>query len=146
MPHSICKNSNLHLTKQLPSKARLFHCPHKASRCRGTCAASNAFKTVLYNSTKIAYVSKADVAFLFNEIEGKRCYLQHGVALAKGDTVIDVGANIGIFAAQAAREVSESGRVIACEPLPATFAALQHNMQSLLNPGMASTCTSTCIF
>ena len=142
MPHSIWRDSNCLLTKQGLSTPWVYHRPYKASRYGGACAASNAFKTILYNDKKIAYVSKADVAFLFNEIEGKRCYLKHGIALAKGDTVIDVGANIGIFAAQAAREVSENGRVIACEPLPATFAALQHNMQSLLKPGMPSTCTS----
>jgi predicted O-methyltransferase YrrM len=90
---------------------------------------------LLYNGFDVAYVSKPDVAFLYREIVEKCCYLQHGIFLPKGGTVIDVGANIGIFTAQAAREVSKGGRVIACEPLPATFAALECNMQNLLTPG-----------
>ena len=128
------------LPRPVLSLARNFHDRCRLSSGRRFYTALKAYKTLQYNGRKVSYVSKADVAFLYNEIEGKRCYFQHGVALARGDTVVDVGANIGIFAAQAAREVSESGRVIACEPLPSTFAALQHNMQSLLNPGMSLPC------
>ena len=140
MRHSIGKDSDAQILKQGLSDARICRRPYRPGKTRSTCVALSACKTVQYNGKNIAYVSKVDVAFLYREIEGKRCYFQHGIALAKGDTVIDVGANIGIFAAQAAREVSNSGRVIACEPLPATFAALQHNMRSLLNPGMSITC------
>ncbi len=34
----------------------------------------------------------------------------------KGDIVIDVGANIGLYACHAAIQVGETGLVIACEP------------------------------
>ena len=100
--------------------------------------ASLPCKTLQRNGVSIAYVSKPDVAFLYREIEEKDCYLQHGISLPRGGTVIDVGANIGVFAAHAARKVSSKGRVIACEPVPATFAALQYNMRSTLNAGMHS--------
>ena len=100
--------------------------------------ASLPCKTLQRNGVSIAYVSKPDVAFLYREIEETKCYFQHGITLPKGGTVIDVGANIGIFAAHAAKRVSSSGRVIACEPLPAMFAALQYNMKSTLNAGMHS--------
>ena len=149
MTYSIRKGSNQLLPEQGLPTTRICHHPYRQSRSRGVRAALSECKTVQYNGKDIAYVSKADVAFLCREIEEKRCYFQHGISLAKGDTVIDVGANIGIFAAQAAREVSSSGRVIACEPLPATFAALQHNMQSLLSPGTSITCSllaSSCLF
>lgn len=146
MPYSIGKHSNVQLPKCILSNARICHHPFRPSKIRSVCAALSACRTVQYKGKNIAYVSKADVAFLYREIEEKRCYFRHGITLAKGDTVIDVGANIGIFAAQAAREVSNSGRVIACEPLPATFAALQHNTQSLLNPGMSTICKSLAPF
>ena len=111
---------------------------------RTVCVASLPCKTLQRNGVSIAYVSKADVAFLYREIEEKDCYLQHGISLLRGGTVIDVGANIGIFAAYAARKVSSKGRVIACEPLPATFAALQYNMKSTLNAGMHSSMLPNC--
>src|SRR5882672_7947426 len=44
--------------------------------------------------------------------------------LRPGDTVFDVGANIGFFTALAARRVGASGRVLAFEPHPLNFAAL----------------------
>ena len=106
--------------------------------------ASLPCKTLQRNGVSIAYVSKRDVAFLYREIEEKDCYFQHGISLPRGGTVIDVGANIGIFAAHAARKVSSKGRVIACEPLPATFAALQYNMKSTLNAGMHSSMLPNC--
>ena len=106
--------------------------------------ASLPCKTLQRNGVSIAYVSKPDLAFLYREIEEKNCYLQHGIKLPKGGTVVDVGANIGIFAAYAARKVSSKGRVIACEPLPATFAALQYNMKSTLNAGMHSSTLLDC--
>ncbi len=141
--HQLVKECSIHWRSKPPF--RLVWAGQQAygqSKRRGICTALKACKTLRHNGNDIAYVSKADVAFLYREIEEKRCYFQHGIALAEGDTVIDVGANIGIFAAQAARLVSSSGTVIACEPLPATFAALHHNMQSLLNPGMPTSCKS----
>ena len=44
-----------------------------------------------------------------------------------GDWVMDIGANIGIFSARLSTLVKESGRVLAFEPVPATFRLLVHN-------------------
>ncbi len=48
--------------------------------------------------------------------------------LRSGDTVVDVGANIGTHALTAAHIVGDSGRVIAVEAHPETFAALGANI------------------
>lgn len=45
-----------------------------------------------------------------------------------GDIVIDVGANIGLFAMWAAAEAGPSGRVVAMEPVPAVAAAAADNL------------------
>ena len=51
-------------------------------------------------------------------------YLRHDISIEAGDCVLDVGANIGLFALEAARRGAD---VYAFEPLPATFAALDAN-------------------
>ena len=51
-------------------------------------------------------------------------YLRHGISINQGDCVLDVGANIGLFALEAARR---GAQVHAFEPMPATFAALEAN-------------------
>jgi FkbM family methyltransferase len=58
------------------------------------------------------------------------CYEPHNAwrfrhVLRPGNTVLDVGANIGFFTALAARCVGPSGRVVAFEPHPVNFQLLQ---------------------
>ncbi len=55
-------------------------------------------------------------------------YLRHGIAINAGDCVVDVGANIGLFALEAARR---GASVHAFEPMPATFAALDANARAV---------------
>lgn len=56
------------------------------------------------------------------------CPLQ--VTIRPGDTVVDVGANTGLFTLLAAQESGPSGRVLALEPLVATFELLQSNVRA----------------
>ncbi len=51
--------------------------------------------------------------------------------LQPGDTVLEIGANIGLHALYESRAVGTEGRVIAFEPAPDTFKSLQSNI--LLN-------------
>jgi FkbM family methyltransferase len=48
--------------------------------------------------------------------------------LAPGDTFIDVGANVGYFSLLASKVVGKSGRIVAIEVSPKTFALLQSNL------------------
>lgn len=48
--------------------------------------------------------------------------------LYEGDTMIDVGANIGFFTLLASRKVGPSGKVCAFEPVPSTCAAMERNL------------------
>lgn len=45
----------------------------------------------------MSYLSRPDVDFLFREVYEEKVYMQHGIHLLQGDTVVDVGANIGMF-------------------------------------------------
>lgn len=61
-------------------------------------------------------------------IVGERDYEREpGFAPAPGETVIDLGANLGVFATRAARLVGPGGRVVAVEPHPANFERLAAN-------------------
>ena len=51
--------------------------------------------------------------------------------LRPGDTFVDVGAHYGFFTRLAARLVTESGRALAFEPTPRTYAQLQKNTRDL---------------
>lgn len=48
--------------------------------------------------------------------------------LARGDTVVDIGANIGFFSILAAQTVGPEGLVIAFEPAPETRQRLERNL------------------
>ena len=48
--------------------------------------------------------------------------------LRPGDTVVDVGANIGVFTILFARAVGSSGQVVALEPNPTVYGYLAHNV------------------
>jgi FkbM family methyltransferase len=50
-----------------------------------------------------------------------------GFELSPGQVVIDLGANLGVFATRAARRVGPAGRVVAVEPHPDNFRRLQAN-------------------
>jgi len=70
-----------------------------------------------------------DSAFgLFWEIFVDRCYLGRDFYHPKpGDTVVDLGANIGVFVLQC-QHTTPGVRVHAVEPNPPTFAQLKHNL------------------
>ena len=67
-------------------------------------------------------------SFTFFEILIRRDYLRDGITLGPGDTVVDVGANLGAFSVMAARVVGPTGRVVAFEPSPDAFDRLSENL------------------
>lgn len=111
---------------QLPSGLTIWWVwqqSHHSLNLTGGMHAPNSMHTVFvcrHTSTP------AEVLFLFKEQPG---YLQHGVQLRPGDTVIDVGANIGLFSMLAAEAVGPGGCVLSAEPGPQTAAALTANLQ-----------------
>ncbi len=64
----------------------------------------------------------------FSEIVLRGDYFSSGQVLQQGQTVIDIGANIGCFTVTAARRVGPTGRVFAVEPEESTFHQLQRNI------------------
>jgi FkbM family methyltransferase len=64
--------------------------------------------------------------------------------ISTGDWVIDVGANVGHYTKRFSELVGATGRVIAFEPVPETFALLAANLQalSLNNATLFNACLS----
>lgn len=123
---------------QLALSAQRFRLPSRECRpvFRRHGPVSASIRTCpLPNGENVAYISKPDVAFLYREVYEKQSYLQHGVTLAPGNTVLDVGANIGMFAAFAAQRVGRLGHIFAVEPIPMTCDALRYNMGTMLREG-----------
>ena len=67
--------------------------------------------------------------YTFYETLIRNSYLSQGQQLRPGDTVIDIGANIGCFCVLAARAVGPTGRVIAVDPEQSSFDSLQGNIR-----------------
>jgi FkbM family methyltransferase len=71
--------------------------------------------------------SKVTVDELYEEVAE---YFELGVRVKPGDTVLDVGANIGAFALRAAEATGGDLRILAFEPSPETFMALAANFEA----------------
>ncbi len=71
--------------------------------------------------------SGGETRFIFKEIFERRCYEQHGVAIADGDVILDIGANVGLFALSV-MERFRGVKMVCVEPVPNTRACLERNV------------------
>lgn len=83
----------------------------------------------------IACVNTYEVDFSVHEIFAENL-AAHGLTLPPGAVVLDVGANIGLFALYV-RDCCSDARIVAFEPMPEAFAALERNMAALDPPALA---------
>jgi hypothetical protein len=83
-----------------------------------------------YNGTRI--LAPKNAAGVFMEIFQDEVYEQVWKP-KEGDTVLDIGAYVGMFTVKASKMVGEQGRVIAIEPSPENYAALIGNCRNLHN-------------
>ena len=82
----------------------------------------------LPNGLEVAYLNRNETQAIYREIFTDVTYLQHGIELADGACVFDVGANIGLFTLFV-HQSCRNPRVLAFEPIPPTFARLRHNVE-----------------
>jgi FkbM family methyltransferase len=83
-------------------------------------------ETQLPNGKKFYCISKIEANLVYDQIQE---YFKHGIELHSGDTVIDVGANIGLFSLWVYWQYQEAVNIYSFEPIPAIFAVLQANIQ-----------------
>lgn len=96
----------------------------------------------LPNGLAVRYQSRADVDYFYRSIFLERSYAKHGLHIKAGDTVMDIGANIGMFSMFAALEAPDV-KLFSVEPVPTLFKMLEFNLAdvcedvTLLNVGVS---------
>ena len=80
----------------------------------------------LPNGMRVACLQRHEVLLVNREIES---YFSHGFQISPGDTVFDVGANIGLFSLAACARCDHKLRVYAFEPVGAIFDLLARNIE-----------------
>ena len=96
----------------------------KAEQCFLTHA-----RFVLPNDLEIVHLNQYETEYLYREIFEDECYLKHGISLQDGDTVIDIGANIGLFSLFAMSRCRDL-KIYAFEPAPVLYELLKANSQA----------------
>jgi FkbM family methyltransferase len=81
-------------------------------------------ETQLANGTKIFCLQQEEVPVLYEQIQD---YIKYGIKLCEGDTVFDVGANIGLFSLWTYQKCQQNVNILAFEPIPAIYKVLQAN-------------------
>lgn len=83
-------------------------------------------ETMLPNGMKVFYLRKNEVPTIYQAIQ---YYFKNGIELHEGDTIFDVGANIGLFTLSVHQLCNKNVSVYAFEPIPAIFEVLHRNAQ-----------------
>ena len=82
----------------------------------------------LSNGLKFFIRAKTMDKSVLKEVWIKQIYNKYGIGVEEGDTVIDIGAHIGLFSVYAS-DLSKSGKVYAFEPFPKNFAKLREHKE-----------------
>jgi FkbM family methyltransferase len=83
-------------------------------------------ETVLPNGMKVFCIRKKLVPIIYQQIQQ---YLKNDIELHEGDTVFDIGANIGLFSLYLYQLYPKKISIYAFEPIPAIFEVLHRNAQ-----------------
>ena len=99
-------------------------------------------RCVLPNGLEIVHLNQYETDYVYKEIFEDQCYLRHGIRLQDGDTVVDIGANIGLFSLFVMSRC-KNPTIYACEPAPVVYDLLRANCDAYgsnvraLNVGVA---------
>jgi FkbM family methyltransferase len=85
-------------------------------------------KIKLPNGDECHCLNKHEASLLYKDLFEDRSYFQFGILIGAGATIVDVGANIGLFALMASRE-AERVTVYSLEPLPPIYEVLKANYE-----------------
>ncbi len=77
----------------------------------------------------VAQLNRSETDSLYNEIFERKAYLRHGITIQDGDTIVDVGANIGLLAVFASR-IARNLKIYCFESDPGAYACLSANAEA----------------
>ena len=83
-------------------------------------------EATLPNGKKVFCIQKYEVPVVYRQVQA---YFTCGVKIHPGDTIFDIGANIGLFTLLAWEKCGPGGVIYAFEPIPPIFKALSLNAQ-----------------
>ncbi len=92
----------------------------------GTAALETVRAYELPNKMKIMHLNKAETDHFYKDIFEDLVYYRNGITLNRGDTVFDIGANIGLFSLFILNRF-EDIKIYAFEPAPPLFEILKTN-------------------
>ncbi|PYJ79561.1 MAG: hypothetical protein DME22_25280, partial [Verrucomicrobia bacterium] len=81
---------------------------------------------VLPNGLEIVHLNQYETDYVYQEVFEDECYLRHGIRLRDAATVVDVGANIGLFSLFVMSRCANP-RIFAFEPAPVVYDLLKAN-------------------
>jgi FkbH-like protein/FkbM family methyltransferase len=93
----------------------------KAQQCFGSRP-----RCILPNGLEIVHLNQYETDYLYKEIFEDQCYLKHGIHLQDEDTVVDIGANIGVFSLFVMSRCANP-KIYAFEPAPVVYDLLKAN-------------------
>jgi FkbH-like protein/FkbM family methyltransferase len=93
----------------------------RAERCFG-----ERKRCMLPNGLEIVHLNQYETDYLYEEIFENECYLKHDIGLPDGATVVDIGANIGLFSLFVMSRC-RNPRIYAFEPAPVAYDLLKAN-------------------
>jgi FkbH-like protein/FkbM family methyltransferase len=83
---------------------------------------------VLPNGLEIVHLNRYETDYVYKEIFEDQCYLRHDIQLRDGATVLDIGANIGLFSLFVMNRCA-GATIFACEPAPLVYELLKANCE-----------------
>jgi 31-O-methyltransferase len=84
------------------------------------------FQTMLPNEKRVFCVNPLEAPIIFGQISP---YFKNGISIEEGDTVFDVGANIGLFTLAACDWGKRAVKIFAFEPIPDLYQCLKANVK-----------------
>jgi len=81
---------------------------------------------VLPNGLEIVHLNQYETDYVYKEVFEDECYLRHGIRLRDGATVVDIGANIGLFSLFVMSRCANP-KIFAFEPAPVVYDLLKSN-------------------
>ena len=85
-------------------------------------------RRTLPNKIEVAHLNQYETDYVYQEIFADRSYLKHGITINDGDTIVDIGANIGLFTLFCNQQAKDT-TIYCFDPSPPIFEMLETNVK-----------------